>query len=202
MKNVNSFGFELELFLKRGDEYVVPSKGHYLPTDACGYLVEIRGDPHSDPLKAMYLMKADLERVTVQAANLGYNLELAHTAPISKNFLRLIRRSRGKNPSKSFFAYGGMYRSDTPRAGLHIHFGSLITKKYDNDNSFSYTSIVNIPRILQVFDTEFKKEISDTKRIRGEYEIKEHGFEYRSLPATTDLNKVVSVLEKLKEEYC
>lgn len=206
MKNVTSYGFELEFFVKRDKEYISPS---VLPTDHCGYLVEARADPHADPLKAVYMLKSEMHRLQQLSAKLGYTLELADTAPLSREFIRTNLRARGKNVSQSFFAYGGAYRHNNPRAGLHIHFGSLVKKEssYRDEEGdmqrieLSGVYLVNMPRILWILDGAFKDEISAARRIKGEYEIKEHGFEYRSLPATVNLDKVATVLQEINLEY-
>jgi hypothetical protein len=205
MKNINSFGFELELFCKQDGAYVEPEN---LPVDSCGYLVECRAEPHAKPLDAMYLMKAELERITAKATEEGYELELAATADIPREFLRQALRRHGKSQAHSFFAYGGAYRNTKPRAGLHLHFGTTTKVKAiggSGENEYEYeksiTQIANIPRVLWILDMAFKDEIIAAKRVRGEYEIKEHGFEYRSLPANIDLNKVVTVLNQINKEY-
>jgi hypothetical protein len=52
-------------------------------------------------------------------------------------------------------------------------------------------------KIVRSLDKIFEKEIKDAKRIPGFYEMKSHGFEYRSLPCSIDLDKVVDALKKV-----
>lgn len=196
-----TYGLELEYFVQDSDskEFVLANRS--LPTDACGYLVEARSEPHADPLIARHLLAAATEKLRVDAAEEGQSIVLANTADLPKELRRVALRRFGKNPAKAFFAHGGAYRSSVPRAGLHIHFGSKTKHHYgDKGQSFEYTVPLNVPRIIWFLDEAFRAEIKAAKRVLGEYELKPYGFEYRSLPATIDLTKVVKVLQTLKDD--
>ena len=112
-------------------------------------------------------------------------------------------------------------------AGLHVHFSKretkrvsvlevnntitmfistkdglrdeVTTKKVSNDKTVDYVcnTFVDMPMIIRTLDDEFKDVIDKTKRVTGAYEVKEYGFEYRSLPANVDLGKVAEVCRKL-----
>lgn len=197
---MKTYGLELEYFIKKNDQYVPTHKD--MPADSCRYLAEARGDKHEKPREAVHLLIAQMSRLGQQAAKLGYQLELAATAAVDKELLRLIRRRYGKNSAKSYFAHGGCYKNTNPRAGLHIHFGDVSKQRvYHSSTSASseLTTInqLNIPRIIWLLDEAFKDEIKAAKRVKGEYELKPYGFEYRSLPATVNLDKVISVLERI-----
>lgn len=195
-----TYGLEAEFFVKRkgSDEFVSIPSSASLPHDACGYLAEARGQPHSDPRVARHLLNAAVESLSLGAAKAGLVLVKAATAPVSPEMRRVALRSFGKQPSQSYFAHGGAYRSSRPRAGLHIHFGNEQIFTYDNGRRFTYQGPINMPRIIWFLDQAFKDEIKAAGRVPGEYEMKPHGFEYRSLPATVDLDKVVAVLEELR----
>lgn len=201
MQNIRTYGLELEFFMKIKDKYVAPTRGGLLTTDDCGYLAEARGDKHAKPREAVALLQAAIDRLKKQARLSGIILERVPTAPVEKELLRTLLRARGKNISHSFFAHGGCYRSSKPRAGLHIHFGTL-DDVFDSHGKIitTFPKIANIPRVIHILDTAFKEEIAEASRVRGEYEIKPHGFEYRSLPSDVDLNKVITVLEGIDEE--
>jgi hypothetical protein len=69
-------------------------------------------------------------------------------------------------------------------AGIHVHFSSR-----DSDTG----KIIQLPieNIVKQMDEVFSKEIEFNGRIKGEWEPKTHGFEYRSLPCDVDITKVV-----------
>lgn len=196
---IKTIGFEKEFFVRKDGKFIAaPST---LPADSCGWLLEARGAPHSDPRVAKHLLFAEQERLTKGVVAQGAELVDADTAELPKELQRICRRTHGKGPSKSFFAHGGAYRSDRPRAGLHIHFG-YARNIYDSQGHLVTTvqEPANIPRIIWCLDRAFKGEIKASKRIPGEYEMKPHGWEYRSLPSTVDLDKVVQVLELIRDE--
>lgn len=192
-----TFGFEKEFFTKNNQGYCLATS---LSHDDCGYLAEARGDPSPDPVVAKYLFLASQEKLYASAAKLKITLEDIHTATLPKAFLRDTMRRFGKNAARSRFMSGKPYHSSAPRAGLHIHFGSLREVYHDGKLVCKVPEIIDIPRIVYVFDQAFAKEIKEAKRRSGEYELKHHGFEYRSLPSTVNLDKVVSVLHSLSTE--
>ena len=79
------------------------------------------------------------------------------------------------------------------RAALHIHFSDT----YTDAKGDKHCRIMDMPKIIQKLDGAFKKEIKEAKRLPGFYEMKPHGFEYRSLPCSVDLDEVVKVLKEL-----
>lgn len=183
----NTFGFEMEFFVRKAGVFTL-AEG--LPRDACGYLAEARGENHRDPLSAAYLFKAEARKLALLAQSMGLELVRQETADIPKEQLRIWLRKFGKNSAHSFFMGGGAYRNNNPRAGLHIHFGSqrkIITKDGATE---TVAEITNMPRIIWLMDKEFKEDIKHAKRVPGEYEIKPHGFEYRSLPSIVDVERV------------
>ena len=58
--------------------------------------------------------------------------------------------------------------------------------KDDKGNFFpAQYGLLDVARIVKLLDKEFAKEITDSKRIKGEYAIKDNvRLEYRSLPAS------------------
>lgn len=206
LMSIKTFGFEQEFFVKDIDKsYCIATS---LPHDDCGYLAEARGQQHEDPRSARHLLRTAVEKLHTQAIEKRLSLHLhALVNDMPKEFRRVMLRRFGKNPSQAFFAHGGSYRNTNPRAGLHIHFGTErriegFIKDGSEYRSHTWTVVepLNVPRIIWMLDDAFRKEIKAAKRVLGEYEPKDWGFEYRSLPADIDLDKVVVVLEKIKAE--
>lgn len=53
------------------------------------------------------------------------------------------------------------------------------------DSSFKYAKVLDFPYIFKRIEAEFGKEIADSDRTKGFYEVKDDGrVEYRSLPCT------------------
>lgn len=204
---MKTYGFEQEFFVKKvgTDEFIVAPDS--IPHDDCGYLVEARAEHHKNPFAARHMLTAAVDQIRPAVAKAGAELVLADTIDLPKEFLRTTLRRFGKNPAKAFFSHGGSYKASRPRAGLHIHFGTesreLYRRHIGDDDKPIYTrenvsaEQFNIPRIIWIMDQAFKEEIRAAKRVLGEYELKPWGFEYRSLPATINLDKVATVLNQI-----
>lgn len=54
---------------------------------------------------------------------------------------------------------------------------------------------IDVPKVIMILDKEFKDEIAKAKRLPSAYEVKPHGFEYRSLPNNVDIDKLLYVLD-------
>lgn len=193
------YGFEKEYFVQRKGEYVLcPTE---LPMDECGYLAEVRGDPHSDPLKAAYLFLAAEYDLFQRAKKLGVKLlDKPSTVTLSPELLRLALRTYGKN---SFpVERGSMYDKDYPaddnfaRAGLHVHFSNEQVHTNATGTPFTYSGFIDVPRYIKLLDKAFIVDIEASNRIPGLYETKLHGFEYRSLPSCVNPIKIADVLSE------
>jgi hypothetical protein len=193
------YGLEKEYFVKKGDEYVLATG---LPMDECGYLAEVRGDCHSDPSKAVALFRADDAKLKAKAAALGLTLSDEPVGKIPPKLARTAARRFGKGTYP--VGRGNMYGKDfsltdrVQRAGMHVHFSDQQeVKDKEGRNITTIPRILDMPRIIYKLDQAFAAEIKAAKRIPGMYEMKPHGFEYRSLPANVDLDRLTRVLETL-----
>lgn len=201
---IGKFGFELEFFFTRTDNLDDPNDRFVLLqnnlqpyADSCGYLLEARGEAHYDPNKARWLLHASILELQNIAKNHGLSLLNEASIKLPNRYRRLVMKRFGKGISKSSFMYGREYVSSAPRAGLHIHFSNQVT--IDGRNGpVTISQQMDIPRIIATMDGMFHSEIKKARRIPGEYEMKAHGFEYRSLPATVRLENVVSALEEIR----
>lgn len=179
-----TYGFEREFFVLRGEQVLVAADEH-LPFDGCGYLAEARGQEHTDPVKAAYLLLAEQHRIEKMLTD-GARLETPGRK-LDRSFKHACSRKFGKRP-QSDFSMSGKWNSPTlDHAGLHVHFGRVLT--YTDKDGRERTvgaGLINIPAIVHSLNTRFKTEIKDAKRALGLYKLNSHGFEYRSLPATLD----------------
>lgn len=201
---IGKFGFELEFFFCSGEKdgplaenLVILPDGLRPYADSCGYLLEARGEPHYDPNKARWLLHATICELKNAALKYGLRLMNEDSVDLPRKYILSVLRKFGKGVSKSSFMYGRGYASSRPRAGLHIHFSNQITVDGRN-GPVTISQQMDIPRIIATMDGIFHDEIKKARRIPGEYEMKTHGFEYRSLPATVRLENVVSALEEIR----
>lgn len=202
------FGFEREFFLyKKGVISLVPKEGG-IPMDECGYLVESRSEPHFDPIKAAFLLLAEEFKLRMEVAKAGYKLVLKPFEIITPEFQRQALRHFGKNALPH--ERGNLWELELPieqdivgRAGLHIHFSNPIDFRDKRHRLVGTASqMIDMVKIIQTLDKAFEKEITDARRIKGNYEMKSGthgGFEYRSLPANIDVCKVSQILNTLKK---
>lgn len=221
-------GLEKEYFIaKKGQEpieqRIISAEESNLTDncDECGFLAETRGEPNSDIDKAVLSI---IEKEQKLKRQLDKDIELLEIPFIKlpEETMHNFRRTYGKGQSKD----RGMYQDIKPKkhqtAGLHIHFSnfdkvvtSFIVKKtmlfvdkklihspeIEEEKREEVIQIhqLDIPFIIRFLDEHFSTEIKETKRQKGMYELKSHGFEYRSLPNNIDLEKLTSVLFELLE---
>jgi hypothetical protein len=200
------YGFEQEFFLlDKNDKPVMVPAG--IAKDECGFLVEARGEPHSDPIKAAYLLLAETNRLQVQCGLLGYKMQAIDSIKLDRAFVRQALRMHGK-PAYSDERnnlYNKDYKaSDTlARAGLHVHFSHQFEDYDSTYNKYANKISVqlNIPRIVRFLDETFAPSIKEAKRVPGFYEMKQWGFEYRSLPTSLPALYVAQAIEKNKRIF-
>lgn len=192
------YGFEREFFVQAQKQFVLCPA--VIPHDECGYLAESRSEPHPDPLKAAYLLLATEYQLFEQAKRNRVKLLTVDAVELSPDLLRDALRRYGKDPvpSERGNIYGHDYAADdkTCRAGLHVHFSNQ-EEVEGKEHKRTINGFLDIPKYIRHLDGAFHNEIVAAKRIPGCYEIKGHGFEYRSLPASIDVRKVAAALNQL-----
>ena len=201
------YGFEMEYFVfdqKTGSHVLCPDA---LPKDECGYLAEARGEPHADPVSAAYLLLAEEKRLCTKAEKLG--LWLDRTLPTLKLDRKLARdalRRHGKPgySDQRHNMYGKDYPVNNPwnRAALHVHFSDTEEFTWTNKEGLKLSKTIHHPldmcKYILALDKAFAKEIKTARRLPGFYEMKPHGFEYRSLPCNVDPAAVAQVILEVK----
>jgi hypothetical protein len=122
------FGFELELFchdLKDKPEGVPCLVPLGLPYDECGWLVEVRSEPHTDIRKAIALLLAECDAVTEKADKAGIALIKQPTMDIPRDLKVKAARAHGKGILRYRNIYGHEnHRTRLATASLHISFTS------------------------------------------------------------------------------
>lgn len=195
-------GFELEMFCldKLGKPILVPSP---LPLDECGWLVEVRSEPHHNVTKAIHLFLAEMSIVEAQALKAGVNLLMTSLYDIPRD-LKVEARRKGV---KGLLHYDNIYgfqnhKTNLATASLHVSFTNEKTFAYRDEKNdprtHKYPGFVDHAKIIVALDKAFKQEIKDSKRNPGFYERKSDGrIEYRSLPNTVSLAKLETTLQEI-----
>lgn len=197
------YGFELEAFCLDflGKPILVPSG---LPLDECGWLVEVRSEPHADLGKAMCLLNYEVEQVKKQAIAKAVALEFNPTRDIPRDLKVQARRIHSKGMLKYRNLYGfENHRTKLATASLHISVSNQfeVTRYTSKGEAFKTfeTKFLDHARLIAYLDRAFKQEIREAGRNPGFYEVKpDNRIEYRSLPNNVDLGKVQSELAKLR----
>lgn len=217
-------GFELEFFCRTpfentengevGGQYCLVPSG--LPFDECGWLVEVRSEPHTSIRKAIALLEADVAEETLRATKKGVILVREPLAEISRELKVKAARSR----TKGLLRYKNIYGFETHKcstklatASLHISFTNQQIKTFTKERyvvdgkfirvteateTFNYNSFIDHAKIIVGLDKAFAAEIKAAQRNPGFYEVKSDGrIEYRSLPNDVNLEKVREVLTTL-----
>jgi hypothetical protein len=217
----NKVGFERELFVREID--IPESHGPFVhlygkgfPTDGNPWLLECRGKAQCTALEAKYSLLYVQAVEAQKLQKLGFQWDDTVDAILLDRHERAeLRRIERKEPMKQFRIGGGIRlpHSGVVTAGLHVHFSWESTSRQfydrcDSGNGIHYRSVdqvsyypLNIPRIVYLLDTEFRSVIEDADRQTGLYEMKHpYGFEYRSLPTTVNLDRLVAVLDTIQKE--
>lgn len=209
-------GFELELFCQKvvgdGVEPCLVPAG--LPYDECGWLVEVRSEPHTEVRKAIALFKSDITDIFEKAKRYGVQLAQVPLMEVPRDLkVQAARRfSKGKIKYRNVYGYE-THRNKTSlqTASIHVSFTNQQEVIYNTFNErpgdntlhrterkFVYPGFVDHARIIVGLDRAFATEIRAAKRNPGFYEVKPDGrIEYRSLPNDIDLGKLQMVLEEV-----
>lgn len=229
------YGFELEAFVLREEEGAThPALRHptgppdnvtevrrvpvlvpdTLPFDECGWLAEVRSEPHRDITKAIYLLQAETKEVERLAKKAGVTLSYVPLLEIPRDLKVKAARAHGKGLIRFRNLYGHeTHRNSTKlqTASLHVSvteekvysytraITTAATGCYSAPHQFIYPGFVDHAKLIVGLDKAFAAEIKAAKRNPGFYEVKADGrIEYRSLPNNVDLGKLEDVLRRLK----
>jgi hypothetical protein len=194
-------GLEVEFFIEdlKGNIVEPPIT---ISTDECGFLGEIRTKPFSSSYHLVGNLIAELMEVekSLEERNLRIS-KLSYYKPSKEEIKHfLLRYPKKLEPTYSIYSTKDANNLDSYwRAGTHIHFSSswkeTIIDSKNNSREIIHYYQLNIPLIIKTLDEKFKNILKDNKRHKGIYRLKEHGFEYRSLP-----NSFI-IINYLKNQY-
>jgi len=196
-----NIGLEQEFFVTGADGQLTIAPAE-LPHDECGLLAEARGLPFNSPEEAVFSLAADVYRLKTHAAKLQLTLS---NSPSVMTISRLMRQKAARMYAKGQVKHENIYGYEFHRnsaseqtAGIHISFTNPQTFTYDATRSATANVMFDYVKIFTGLDAAFAQEIKDAKRNKGFYELKPDGrIEYRSLPAHTDMSKIIETLKKL-----
>jgi hypothetical protein len=194
---IDEVGIEREFFLLDKNRKIVEPKKYGFPYDEFGFLVEIRTG-HYEKARPVLEELSDLTATLKNLANV-HGLRMVDVArmPIDKDLIaRLGKEYTYDNiPDLTSNVYGiktshatGIL-GDILTAGLHIH----VSRKDVYGNKID----LPIEEIVFALDDAFYEDIEREERIRGEYELKPYGFEYRSLPMNVNPSFIVNYMFNL-----
>lgn len=198
-------GIERECFLLDSMGDVVEPALFGFPFDEFGFLVEIRTFPYTGTKPLMHELHDLMVAHQAQAKKLGLELRLFHKLRLDNDFVKHLKKKYAWDYLKDTTANirSGVEVSHATgidewnskmlygTAGLHVHFSRKNIYPRSLRSPIIHRVQLPIDKIVMAMDTKFKELIFKACRIRGEYEIKPYGFEYRSLPANVDIRPVV-----------
>lgn len=202
-------GLEKEFFLlsKVGDIPLVVPK--LLPADESGVLVEARGKPFTNPIKAVFDLKAEIFRLDQLVKDQSFYLDDSPIMTIPRETMVKARRTY----EKGLISYRNLYgfkhhrnRQTEQTAGIHISFTNEKTLSYNariTDGTYEKKKLVYYAQfdwatIFTELDKRYKERIKLAKRNPGFYELKSNGrIEYRSLPSNIDLDELICNLQEI-----
>lgn len=225
MNNNLKYGIELEFFVKDNEGNVVPAYQVTRNLDGNPVVGEIRTKVHDNIVDCVFELEKLLFLEKEKINKAGYNLSLEHVVTLSNEQKRTLREDKSFVSAKemtvlkefSIYANGKLGKilgNNVYKASLQINVNNITDFSYPSfekiqvDNKYkyetkyiqkNYASLFNFAEILFKLDIAFAEDIQKTGRVKGVYAIKagELGdrIEYRSLPNTVDLMKVIEVLK-------
>ena len=203
------YGVEIEFFVidKRSRKPVLLNQGEDDILDNIGHdEYPVLGEVRSSVYEEVYLAVVDalyrFKNVQNQLQDTGYEAHRISSMPLTREIWEQVRRAGGKKCGVSERnLYGDKIKrpmnSKVITAGLHIHFsnGETYDETCDCRCKRKYTiykyAQVDIPHMVLQLDKKFKRVIERAGRQCGWYELKNYGFEYRSLPNSVDVNELI-----------
>lgn len=219
-----NYGIELEYFVRDKDGLIVPAFEATKNLDGNPVVGEIRTGVHSSITDCIFELKKLLFIEENQLREKGYTLSLENNVKVDDTFLYSLRKKDEYINKKRLETLDefSVYQTGKlpPKNSIHVFTASIQVNLSANDK-FNYTvynkvevedkyryvteskektysSLFNYPPIIHSLDTAFSEEISGSKRTKGICAIKDgelgSRLEYRSLPNTVDLDKLLVVL--------
>jgi len=195
---IKEIGIEKELFLLKDGKIMEPSL-YGFPADEMGFLIELRSLPSDRAYPIITTLYNEELQYRLRANKFGMETVDASFKYESKEFVDHIENTYhiSQFPDLTANIYGfkgshhlGVFSTSKTNdiykltAGIHVHFSN-------RDSETGKVLELPIEEIVSHMDDTFKADIELSGRIKGEWEPKKHGFEYRSLPCDVDVIRVV-----------
>lgn len=223
---MKTYGLEKEFFIAdpKGDLCTVPDS---LPMDSCGWLVEIRGEPGNSIEEAVDNLIKEERSVRRKVSALNCTLLENPFLKLPKEILReALKKHRKEAPSyENYLGYENHnLEKGEQSAGIHLSImdwevikipewdyklylvGSrdksevVVEKINQKTTEKKVCKSFDFMKYFTALDYSFAKEIDETKRVPGMYEMKPDGrVEYRSLPNIIDFEKLIDVIKRVNE---
>jgi len=199
MKKLLEVGLEKEMFLVKNGRIMEP-KLYGFPFDEMGFLVEIRSYPSDNFYPILSSIQEPETLFKLRAKQLGMELIDEPFLETTNKFIQDISKKyrHDELPCLTKNIYGTKSSHHTGimdhkvTSGIHVHFSSRRGIK-----------VLKLPveDIVKEIDEKFRVEIEKYNRIKGEWEPKAHGFEYRALPCNTDIHKILEESFKILKKF-
>ncbi len=199
MEKLLEVGLEKEIFLMKNGKIMEP-KLYGFPFDEMGFLVEIRSYPSDNLYPILSSIQEPETLFKLRAKRLGMELIDEPFLETTNKFIQYISKKYRhnelpcltKNIYRTKLSHHTGIMGHRVTSGIHVHFSSRIG-----------TKVLKLPveEIVKEMDKKFKLEIEKYNRIKGEWEPKAHGFEYRSLPCNTDIHKILEESFKILKKF-
>jgi len=199
-------GLEVELFLLNKNNQILEPSIFGFPSDEMGFLIEVRSHHSNTGKSVLESLKAGIDWNKRKADKLGLTVDLCPFKKVDGFFQKRIAEKyhHDRMPDQTRNIYGRFVSHHTglhdglATAGMHVHFS---TRDINLETNTSRIVELPVERIVRMMDDAFPEIEPVYGRIKGEYELKCHGFEYRSLPCNAKPERVVkTALSILNEE--
>jgi len=203
---LDEVGLELELFLKDKHNNILEPLQYGFPSDCMGFLIEIRSHHSNTGNSVVESIRKNIEWNIKKAKKLGLRIDLVDRIQVNSDWINYITekyqhslfpdqtRNIYEDKNKPNVSHHTGIMDGWAMAGMHVHFSS---RKINEAIGYSAPKVellrLPIEEIVKSMDEEFMPIIKESHRLQGEYELKSHGFEYRSLPSTAFPEQVVQV---------
>lgn len=217
------YGIEYEFFVFNDKNEPVPAYLATSNLDGNPVIGELRTKIHDSIVDCIFELKKliYLERSLLKLKN--FSIHDQHFIKVSDEFLKKLRKDKTYVNTKELEVLeelsissgktGKMLPRGTYKASLQINFSEnkvfnffeyekvIVEDKYKYAKSITakmHSEVFDYVSILKKLDKAFAEEIKSTQRVSGVYAIKSgelgNRVEYRSLPNTISLDKLLEVL--------
>jgi len=200
------YGIELEFFVTKDGEKVPAYRGTS-NVDGNPVVGELRTGVFNSIGKCVFDLKRLIYQERLWLGKRGYVMHIIPEMTVNDDFIRNLRQDRHYTDKKEYTdilsIYGEAKYNVLPvnkfKASLQINVSKDTVVRVTEDKEFIRGgSMFDYVGLISKLDNAFKDEIKASKRTKGIYAIKRgevsDRIEYRSLPNTVDLYKIIEVL--------